>query len=113
MFSMPIFRSFSSRSASAANIGDATLAKHSIASFPGASAGAFAASADKPVVINVHNLKSRPYIDLSLQMLHYFGYDVHHDGYKIFYINPVEKIKRPSSHDPFSIQAINLDLSCR
>lgn len=48
-----------------------------------------AASTQKPVTIEVFNLKSKPYIDLSLQMLAQFGFDVTHDHYKLFHINPV------------------------
>ncbi|MBC7534797.1 MAG: 3-phosphoshikimate 1-carboxyvinyltransferase, partial [Ferruginibacter sp.] len=40
------------------------------------------------VSITVDNLKSKPYIDLSLKLLRHFGYDVSHDRYKIFYVAP-------------------------
>ncbi len=55
---------------------------------------AFARSVNKPTVINVTNLKSKPYIDLSLGLLHHFGYDVRHDAYEKFYINPVGTIEK-------------------
>lgn len=50
---------------------------------------AFAKAATDPVVISVNNLKSKPYIDLSLQMLEHFGYQVRHENYEKFYIVPV------------------------
>lgn len=52
---------------------------------------AFAYAATEPVCIKVNNLNSKPYIDLSLQMLTYFGYKVHHESYAAFYIHPVDK----------------------
>lgn len=52
---------------------------------------AFAAAAKQLVSIHVTNLKSKPYIDLSLKMLAHFGYDVGHDNYTDFYIRPIEK----------------------
>ena len=50
---------------------------------------AFAKAATTPVIITVNDLKSKPYIDLSLQLLKYFGYDVNNRGYSEFYIEPV------------------------
>jgi len=53
---------------------------------------AFAKTAKHPVVISVHDLKSKPYIDLSMQMLGVFGYHVTHENYAAFFIGPaVEK----------------------
>lgn len=49
---------------------------------------AFARAAKKPVNIQVHNLKSTPYIDLSLHMLQHFGYKVSHTHYQQFTIAP-------------------------
>ncbi len=49
---------------------------------------AFARTATKRVVITVINLKSRPYIDLTLQMLKQFGYLVENDNYERFHIQP-------------------------
>lgn len=49
---------------------------------------AFSASATQPVTIAVDNLKSKPYIDLSLQMLEHFGYSVQNSGYQNFQIQP-------------------------
>ena len=49
---------------------------------------AFAKSAVAPVTIHVDNLKSKPYIDLSLQMLEFFGYSIANDDYKEFTISP-------------------------
>lgn len=50
---------------------------------------AFAKSAKAMVSINVHNLKSKPYIDLSLEMLRHFGYEVLNKDYTQFFIKPV------------------------
>ena len=49
---------------------------------------AFAKAAVKPVTISVKNLKSKPYIDLTLQMMKQFGYDVENNNYESFVVNP-------------------------
>ena len=41
---------------------------------------AFAKAATKPVTISVNDLKSKPYIDLTLQMMKQFGYEVENDN---------------------------------
>ena len=55
---------------------------------------AFAKAARKQVVITVSDLKSRPYVDLSIQMLRHFGYDIWHEGYNKFIIHPVDPVNR-------------------
>jgi len=49
---------------------------------------AFGKAATKPVTITVQNLKSKPYIDLTLQMMKQFGYCVDNNDYKSFTIKP-------------------------
>ena len=49
---------------------------------------AFAKAAIAPVNITVVDLKSKPYIDLTLQMMAHFGYTVTHDNYKTFQLSP-------------------------
>jgi len=49
---------------------------------------AFAAAATEQVTINVNNLKSKPYIDLTLKMMGDFGYKVENDDYERFLIRP-------------------------
>ncbi|MCP9751420.1 3-phosphoshikimate 1-carboxyvinyltransferase [Ferruginibacter sp. HRS2-29] len=49
---------------------------------------AFAKGAAKQVTIAVSNLKSRPYIDLTLQLMKYFGYKVQNNHYESFTIEP-------------------------
>lgn len=49
---------------------------------------AFAKAATKPVSIRVENLKSKPYIDLTLQMMKHFGYEVENQQYEKFIIKP-------------------------
>ena len=49
---------------------------------------AFAKSATAPVTITVTDLKSKPYIDLTLQMMKHFGYEVENKGYQEFGIKP-------------------------
>jgi 3-phosphoshikimate 1-carboxyvinyltransferase len=49
---------------------------------------AFAKAATKPVTITVNNLKSKPYIDLTLQVMKEFGYVVENNNYESFVINP-------------------------
>jgi 3-phosphoshikimate 1-carboxyvinyltransferase len=52
---------------------------------------AFASAAKNRVAINVSNLKSKPYINLTLEVLEHFGYDVQHVNFEQFIINPPEK----------------------
>ena len=52
---------------------------------------AYAASAKEPVTISVTNLKSKPYIDLSLKVLEDFGYSIINNNYESFTINPADK----------------------
>jgi 3-phosphoshikimate 1-carboxyvinyltransferase len=49
---------------------------------------AFASAAEKQVVISVSNLKSKPYINLTLEVLAHFGYDVQHVNFEQFIIKP-------------------------
>ena len=49
---------------------------------------AFARAAKAPVHIAVHDLKSKPYIDLTLHMMSLFGYEVQHEDYIDFHIHP-------------------------
>ncbi|HEY4060760.1 MAG TPA: 3-phosphoshikimate 1-carboxyvinyltransferase [Puia sp.] len=46
---------------------------------------AYAAAGAKDVTINVHNLKSRPYIDLTLEVMKHFGWKVENRDYSAFY----------------------------
>ena len=50
---------------------------------------AFAKAATDQVTITVNNLKSKPYIDLTLQVMQHFGYTVENNGYESFSIKPV------------------------
>ena len=49
---------------------------------------ALAGTAEKQVTVTVKDLKSRPYIDLTLQMMKQIGYNIEHDNYREFYIRP-------------------------
>ena len=49
---------------------------------------AFAFTTHEPVTIKVNELKSVPYIDLTLSVLQKFGKQVTHDNYSIFYVKP-------------------------
>lgn len=49
---------------------------------------AFAKAANEPVAIEVTNLKSKPYIDLTMQLMKHFGYAVEHEQYERFLIEP-------------------------
>jgi 3-phosphoshikimate 1-carboxyvinyltransferase len=48
----------------------------------------FAKAATKPVTITVNNLKSKPYIDLTLQVMQHFGYVVENNNYQSFTLYP-------------------------
>ncbi len=50
---------------------------------------AFAKAVKQPVTITVNNLKSKPYIDLTLQVMQHFGYKVENNNYESFTIHPV------------------------
>lgn len=52
---------------------------------------AFAKTATAPVTITVNDLKSKPYIDLTLQVMQHFGYKVINNNYESFLINPVNQ----------------------
>lgn len=47
--------------------------------------------ATETITIRVTDLKSKPYIDLTLQMMAQFGYRVQNNGYASFIISPVKK----------------------
>ncbi len=66
---------------------------------------AFAKAATKPVTISVNNLKSKPYIDLTLQMMKQFGYEVENDNYEKFLIKP------PTTNHQPQIYAVEGDWS--
>ncbi|MEP7254159.1 MAG: 3-phosphoshikimate 1-carboxyvinyltransferase [Ferruginibacter sp.] len=53
---------------------------------------AYAKAATKRVTIAVQNLKSKPYIDLTLQMMKDFGYKVENNNYESFTIKPINKL---------------------
>lgn len=56
---------------------------------------AFAKVAKEPVTISVINLKSKPYIDLTLQMIDHFGYKVQNENYERFIIQPASLHVQP------------------
>jgi 3-phosphoshikimate 1-carboxyvinyltransferase len=49
---------------------------------------AFAKACTAPVSINVNNLSSKPYIDLTIDILNHFGFHVENKRYEIFNIYP-------------------------
>lgn len=59
---------------------------------------AYAAAGAKNVTINVKNLKSKPYIDLTLQVMKHFGWEVENKDYSTFYF------RHSIQHSPFNIQ---------
>lgn len=56
---------------------------------------AYGASVTKPVTIRVKDLKSKPYIDLTLKVMESFGRKVTHENYELFHIEPQEKNYEP------------------
>ena len=56
---------------------------------------AFGASVTTPVTIKVNNLKSRPYIDLTLKVMESFGRKVTHTNYELFHLKPQDKNYEP------------------
>jgi 3-phosphoshikimate 1-carboxyvinyltransferase len=57
---------------------------------------AYGKAATEPVTISVINLRSRPYIDLTLQVMKNFGYDVANNNYESFLIKPAAAKKNTS-----------------
>jgi len=55
---------------------------------------ALGSSAQEPITIVVENLVSKPYIDLTLDMMRFFGYEITHDAYQHFHINPKQKLEK-------------------
>ncbi len=55
---------------------------------------ALGSSAEEPVTIDVENLVSKPYIDLTLDMMRFFGYDITHEAYQHFHINPKKHLEK-------------------
>lgn len=62
---------------------------------------AYGAAANNDVVITVTDLKSRPYIDLTLQVMRQFGVDVRHENYEQFRFL-VEPLPLPSGQGVFA-----------
>lgn len=60
---------------------------------------AYAASATELVTISVTDLKSKPYIDLSLKVLEDFGYSIINNNYESFTVNPADKSAQKESID--------------
>jgi 3-phosphoshikimate 1-carboxyvinyltransferase len=56
---------------------------------------AYGASVTTPVTIKVNNLKSKPYIDLTLRVMESFGRKVTHTNYELFHLEPQEKNYEP------------------
>jgi 3-phosphoshikimate 1-carboxyvinyltransferase len=56
---------------------------------------AYGASVTTPVTIRVNNLKSKPYIDLTLKVMESFGRKVSHTNYETFYLEPAAKNYEP------------------
>ncbi len=72
---------------------------------------AFAKAATKPVIITVKDLKSKPYIDLTLQMMRLFGYEVENDKYERFVVKPSFDGVYPDNfgaQDPFNAPSTTL-----
>jgi 3-phosphoshikimate 1-carboxyvinyltransferase len=59
---------------------------------------AFGAAANTAVSIKVKDLKSKPYIDLTLQVMEAFGRKVTHDNYETFLIEPQQQNYTPQQY---------------
>jgi len=53
---------------------------------------AFGKAVKEPVTITVNNLKSKPYIDLTLQVMKHFGYEVVNNNFETFTIHPANTV---------------------
>ncbi len=65
---------------------------------------AYAKAATHAVTITVNNLKSKPYIDLTLAVMKHFGYDVENNNYESFTIKPISQSTNPQDavHPPIN-----------
>ncbi len=59
---------------------------------------AYGASVTEPVTIKVNGLKSKPYIDLTLQVMESFGRKVIHTNYESFYLQPQDINYEPQTY---------------
>jgi len=59
---------------------------------------AYANACTKPVSIKVNDLKSKPYIDLTLQVMKHFGWNVENRNYEEFFFDP-KALKVPINRD--------------
>lgn len=55
---------------------------------------ALGSSAKETVTIDVEKLVSKPYIDLTLDMMRFFGYEITHESYQHFHIKPNQKVEK-------------------
>ena len=53
---------------------------------------AIGATATEPVHLQVHGLKSKPYIDLTLAVMRHFGYNISHQDHRSFIILPKQPV---------------------
>lgn len=65
---------------------------------------AYGAAGAKDVAIRVKDLKSKPYIDLTLQIMQYFGWEVEHEDYTIFRFTGKTPNASTSETDVFTYQ---------
>jgi 3-phosphoshikimate 1-carboxyvinyltransferase len=63
---------------------------------------AFGAAAQEEVMITVDNLASKPYIDLTLDVMRHFGRNVRHIDHRFFYIAPAEQA--PPYHISYTVE---------
>lgn len=64
---------------------------------------AYGASGADAVQIKVNNLKSKPYIDLTLQVMRHFGYEVINHNYEIFSFK-TSKFKNQEAHFKYKVE---------
>jgi 3-phosphoshikimate 1-carboxyvinyltransferase len=71
---------------------------------------AVAAIATQPISITVHGLQSKPYIDLTLDVLAQFGRPITHKDYRLFRIDPASFTRLPTRD--FTIESDWSSASC-
>jgi 3-phosphoshikimate 1-carboxyvinyltransferase len=59
---------------------------------------AYANACTTPVSIKVNDLKSKPYIDLTLQVMKHFGWNIEHKNYEEFYFLPAKNKQQSTIH---------------
>ncbi len=65
---------------------------------------AYGAAGAHDVTITVKDLKSKPYIDLTLKVMHHFGWEVQHTNHELFHFNNYPITQLPNTHIQYTVE---------